>query len=206
MVLPINVPVQSEEKNYGESALVVVNPLSQSITHLVVTEDWMVRWQRLVPVEWVESVTQEAIWLACTPAMFEALPLFMAGEFLFPNPDEQGGRLLAKLKVKAGCLWPLLVTPPEIAPSSAAGIALKNLAITRGGSVCTTNGLLGQVAYLLVAPGTESVTHLYVETAALRSYLIPITVIERVEDYTVHLTISKQEASHFMVAPLSQSF
>lgn len=204
MAFPINVPVQGAQKIYGESALVVVNPLSRRVTHLVVTEDWMVRWQRLVPIEWVQSVTREAIRLDCTPAEFEALPLFMAGEFLFPNPDEPEGRLLAELNVEAGCLWPLLVTPPDLA--SPAAIALANLGVHRGMSVCATNGLVGQVAYLLVAPGTESVTHLYVETGTPRSYLMPITVIQRVEAYTVHLTISKQEALHFTTDRLTGAF
>ena len=186
----------------GEVSRVVVDPVRQVVTHLVVEPKHRAGLARLVPVNLVEATSPEVV-LRCTLEAFDQLNPAEETQFV---PGSAGYAAYGPEQVIA---WPYYGLNPEAGlpggvDLGAAGfsptvtydrVPLGEVEVRRGDRVEATDGSIGHIQGLVVDPHDHQVTHVLLQEGHLwgrKDVAIPIKAVSRVED-TIRLNISKQE-------------
>ena len=186
----------------GEVARVVVDPVAQAVTHLVVEPRKRQGLARLVPVDLVEPASP-GLQLSCTRAAFEQLDPAEETQFA---PGSTG---YADYGPEQVITWPYygLNAGTGLPGGVDLGVAGYSPAITydrvplgevevqRGDPVEATDGRIGHIQGLVVDPHDHQVTHVLLQEGHLwgrKDVAIPIRAVSRVGD-TIRLSISKQE-------------
>ena len=186
----------------GEVSRVVVDPVRQVVTHLVVEPKHRSGLARLVPVDLVEATSPEVV-LRCTLDAFDQLNPAEETQFV---PGSGGYAAYGPEQVIA---WPYYGLNPEAGLPGGVdlGVAgfsptvtydrvpLGEVEVRRGDRVEATDGSIGRIHGLVVDPHDHQVTHVLLQEGHLwgrKDVAIPIKAVSRVED-TIRLNISKQE-------------
>ena len=178
----------------GELARVIVNPVTQSLAHLVVEHRLGKGLGKLVPINLVGSVDEhDHIRLTCTVAQFHALDDAEDTQFLPVDTDDfgYGDHTL---------LWPYYsAATPAVhdhhEPEFTDRIPRGDVEISRGDQVHATDGWIGSVQGLVIDPGDEHVTHVLLQEGHLwgrKQVAIPIGATARVGD-EIQVGLTKQQ-------------
>ncbi len=186
----------------GELSRVVVDPVGNTVTHLVVEPKHRAGLARLVPVDLVEAGSPEVL-LHCTLDAFDQLDPAEDTQFV---PGSAGYAAYGPEQVVA---WPYYgLNPGAGLPGGVdlgtAGfsptvtydrVPLGEVEVQRGDPVEATDGRIGRIHGLVVDPHDHQVTHVLLQEGHLwgrKDVAIPIRAVSRVGD-TIRLNISKQE-------------
>ena len=82
MEIPLNATVECTDGVFGRSEYVLVNPVTDQVTHLVVKEAASPNTEYLVPVDSVAETKAETIHLHCSKAELEKMEPFVQTEFV----------------------------------------------------------------------------------------------------------------------------
>lgn len=204
MDIPVNAKVECVDGSCGESTTVVVNPLTQKVTHIVVkTVPNDV--ERLVPVDQIWDTTPTLIQLRCTIGELAEMEPFVEGHFIKtdePIPPQYGGPHAYATPYVAP-------TTPTYVPVEAERIPPGELAVHRGTEVRATDGKVGEVGELLVDPDSEHVTHLILREGHFwgkHNIMLPLSAIDRVEGDTVHLKLDKRAVESLPAIPVVRHY
>jgi hypothetical protein len=91
MDLPINATIECADGRYGHSMAIILNQVSDQVTHLVVREPGLLGIERMTPVELVTESTPELIRLRCTKDELAQMPLFITTNYLPASPGSLPG-------------------------------------------------------------------------------------------------------------------
>ncbi|MGH3155802.1 MAG: PRC-barrel domain-containing protein [Streptosporangiaceae bacterium] len=166
----------------GKLTCVVVDPVAQAVTHLVVERHGL---ERLVPLDLADAARGE-IQLGCTLAGFDELPPAVKTEFL---PGSHNDTDYGPDQV---------LTSPYYGLADSYGIhgrgvattvthytlPLGEVAVRRGERVHATDGTVGQVQGLVIDPGNHHVTHVLLQEGHLfgrKEVAIPISAVTHVD-------------------------
>jgi sporulation protein YlmC with PRC-barrel domain len=185
----------------GEISRVVVDPVAQAVTHLVVEPKHRVGMGRLVPLDLVDAESGD-IRLRCTIAEFEKLDAAEETQFLpgaggygsygagqalsWPYYGLGGGRMGAGMG---------LGMETVAQPITYDTVPLGEVAVRRGEHVHATDGAIGRVQGLVINPADHHVTHVLLQEGHLwgrKEVAIPISSVAAVDD-GIRLNITKQE-------------
>jgi uncharacterized protein YrrD len=183
--IPMNVDVHSTEGPYGKSRCVILDPIKDRVTHLVVREEAFPQTERLVPIDLVKVSSPEQISLACTPQQLAAMENFVEEHFI-----NAGGPLADSM------LWPYVESGPEVITLVHEKIPAGEVKIRRGTAVHATDGQIGRVDELMIEKETGGITHLILEEGHLwgkKDVSIPVDQIEGIEPDGVRLKLSKRQ-------------
>ncbi len=184
----------------GEVTRVVVNPVTRTVTHLVVEPKHRVGLARLVPLDLVNDSAGE-IRLRCTTEQFEELDPAEETQFV---PGSPGYAAYGPEQVAA---WPYysLAVPgmgagmdPAVTVSETATydtIPVGEVAVRRGERVHATDGSIGHVQGLVIDPRNQHVTHVLLQEGHLwgrKEVAIPIGAVAGVDD-GIRLSIAKKD-------------
>jgi sporulation protein YlmC with PRC-barrel domain len=180
----------------GKVTRVVVDPVAQAVTHLVVDRHGK---SRLVPLDLVDAAGDE-IRLRCTRAEFNELEPLETKQFL---PVSGGGADLGYGQNQM--LWPyyaiggrgpMRITGAGHREEVIESIPAGEVAVRRGQHVRATDGTIGEVQGLVIDPASHQVTHMLLQEGHLwgrQQITIPIGAVRAVEGYGVRLNITKQQ-------------
>ena len=185
MDLPINATIECTDGPGGHSTAIILNPVSNEITHLVVRESGLLGIARMTSIELVTESTPELIRLRCTRDELAQMPPFVTTNYIQSAPG-YGSDVM---------LWPYASLESEI------GISHENtppdeLAIHRGSHVNATDGHVGEVEEFLVNPTNNGITHVVLREGHFwnrQDVTIPVTQIDHIEDDIVYLKLNKQQ-------------
>jgi sporulation protein YlmC with PRC-barrel domain len=186
----------------GKVSRVVVDPVAQAVTHLVVEPGKRQGLARLVPVDLVDPASP-GLRLSCTLAAFEQLDPAEETQFA---PGSTGYAAYGPEQV---ITWPYYglnagTGLPGGVDLGVAGfspaitydrVPLGEVEVQRGDPVEATDGRIGHIQGLVVDPHDHQVTHVLLQEGHLwgrKDVAIPIKAVSRVGD-TIRLSISKQE-------------
>ncbi len=186
----------------GEVTRVVIDPVAQALTHLVVEPKHRLGLGRLVPLDLVEGNGDE-IRLGCTLAEFEQLDPAEETQFL---PGTRGYEAYGPEQVLA---WPYAGLAGELSVlgDTVSGISetvtfdtipLGEVEVRRGEQVHATDGAIGHVEGLVIDARNHHVTHVLLREGHLwgrKEVAIPITAVTSVDD-GIQLSISKQDVEN----------
>jgi len=184
----------------GEVSRVVIDPVAQAVTHLVVEPKHQRGLGRLVPLDLVDATTDE-IRLRCTLAEFEKLDHAEQTQFL---PGSTG---VAGYGPGQALFWPyyglgmggrigmgtVMANAPE--PVISDSIPLGEVAVRRGEHVHATDGDIGRVQGLVIN-ADRHVTHVLLQEGHLcgrKEVAIPIGAVSGVDDDGIRLNLTKQD-------------
>jgi sporulation protein YlmC with PRC-barrel domain len=186
----VNVRCAGSETPCGQSTYVILNPLTETITHVVVKQHAFPHSERLVPIEQVEDCSDGEICLRCTGEELADMQAFIETEFAredipYYYPDTT-------------LMWPMVYpdVDPELLAVEHQQIPPGELAVRRGTEVQALDGRVGRVDEFMADPKTGHITHLIMREGHLwgeKDVTIPVSDIERIEEDTVHLNLHKKE-------------
>ena len=64
--IPLDVAVHCTDEMGGRSLTTILNPDTQKVSHLIITDEKAPYIKRLVPIDLIKKVTSQSIWLNCT--------------------------------------------------------------------------------------------------------------------------------------------
>ena len=185
--IPVNADVHCSDGRSGTSIMVVINPVSQKVTYVVV-EYRSSRY--LVPRQTIAATAPECIILDCTKSELVQMELFSDFRYVnfevpqFSFHDEYVFEPYVHLESE------VLIEEEKIPPGE--------LAISRGNEVSASDGRIGTVDEFIVDRGTGDITHLVLREGHLwgkRDIAIPLREIKKTGANEILLKLSRKEVA-----------
>ena len=199
MDIPINATVECVDGLGGRSTAIILNPISDQITHLVVREPGLLGIERLVPVDLVEESTPQLVRLRCTTDELATMQTFISTEFIPVPPGFE------PYSVAGTMLWPYVGLDPDVPAIEHEEIPPGELAVHRWARVHATDGAIGRVDEFLVNPANDHISHLVLREGHLwgqREVTIPVTEIDRIDEDAVYLKLNKRQVAALPAIPV----
>ena len=197
--------VDAQDGHCGHLTRVIIDPIAQSLTHLVVTPRQKAL-ARLVPVDLVESVENDVLRLRCTKQQFSRFDIAQEAQFLPADTDPYG--------YGSGSMkWPFYGLATEHSPGLhghhqpiySDRVPKGEVEIRRGASVHAKDGWIGAVQGLVIEPTDHHVTHLLLQEGHLwgrKQVAIPIGSAAQVGE-EVQVDLTKDEVGALPAVRLS---
>ncbi len=192
----------------GKSTALIVDPLSQSITHIAVVEESLTHGEeRLVPIDRVTKTTRDEIHLNCTTADILKMEPFTRTHYLESTYGEDG----------YAYTMPYMTTYSDVTMAPEMGyitvqdrlVPEGSVAIHRGMEVEALDGMVGQVGELLIDPKSGQVTHFLLmkgHGGGEKELAIQVSAIDRLEEEVIHLNIDKKKINEFPSLPVKRTW
>jgi hypothetical protein len=194
----IGTGVSCSDGPVGRVSRVIVDPVAEEVTHLVVEPEHRRDLGRLVPLDLVDGTADE-IRLHCTRAKFEGLEHALETRFI-PATSGYDGYGYGRDQVG---YWPYYGlgagmgaggdTPAEMVTTDA--VPLGEVSVRRGDYVHATDGDIGRVQGLVIDRVSRHVTHVLLQEGHLwgrKDVAIPIGAVASTSD-GIQLTITKYQ-------------
>jgi uncharacterized protein YrrD len=202
--ISIDAEVFCLDEHCGTSTYVVLNPVTDRVTHLVVRETNLPHIERLVPVDMILASTPSRIRLRCTRAEMEKMEPFMETDFL--RSDQVEYSLPYEYPY---VLWPYVESNSGYYIETCESVPAGELAVRRGASVVATDGRVGEVSEFLVDPKNDRITHLVLKEGNMwneQDITIPVSEIEGIEENAVCLKIDRWHVSNLPKVPIRRKW
>jgi sporulation protein YlmC with PRC-barrel domain len=202
MDIPVNAEVKCADGPAGRSIVLIVDPITRQVTHIVVRQKGGLHMERLVPVELVTESTPQKIQLRCTTQELNRMELFVDVEFI---PSEYP---YTAYEAEDQVFWPYVQAEEDVmVPVETERIPPGELAIHRGAHVQATDGRVGKVDEFLVDLSDGHITHLVLREGHLwgqKDVTIPVSEIQRIEEDTVYLKLNKHSIEKLPGIPVKR--
>jgi hypothetical protein len=195
--LVIGVPVRCDDGPCGVLSRLVVDPIDNTVTHLVVEPPHHHHaLGRLVPVALLADGGGDGeLRLTCTLAAFRALRHAEKTEFLDGDgswrADNPGVHM--DYPGMGAMMWPYYSGRTPVTYES---VPLGEVEVRRGEHILSTTGAIGQVQGLVLGSADHRVTHVLVQRGHLwgaRDVAIPIGAVTGIDADGVHVSLSKDD-------------
>jgi sporulation protein YlmC with PRC-barrel domain len=176
----------------GTVIRVVVDPVAEAVTHLVVEPNHERLRGRLVPVGLVDAAAGE-VKIRCTLAEFEALDPAYDTQFV------AGTTTYAAYGPEQAVFWPHAAkgghygTRGDLVTEDS--VPVGEVQVRRGDRVHATDGEIGEVKGLVIDRGNYHVTHVLLQEGHLfgrKEVAIPISAVTKA-DYGIQLSLTKEQ-------------
>jgi sporulation protein YlmC with PRC-barrel domain len=207
MEIPLNVQVECTDGVCGRSAFVLIDPIADQVTHLVVKEDASNK-EYIVPVDFIAETVTDSIRLRCDRAKLEKMHPFIKTKFIeekVPNSNFASGGTYG-----LGSYYYLPYVNSEIPVYEAMEqkqIPPGELAVSRGTRVEAKDGFVGKVDEFVVNPKNGHITHLVMHEGHLwgrKDVIIPVSAMGDTHDDTVFLNLDKHQIESLPIFPLKR--
>ena len=168
----------------GKVSRVIIDPATETVTHLVVEPKHRMSLARLVPLDLVDTTAGD-IRLRCTVEEFGQLEAAQETELI---EDPTGGLGPGALTTGMGVTPPVPIMIEDVVPLGEAGV-------NRGEPVHALDGEIGRVQGFLVDPDDHRVTHVLLEEGHLwgrKKVSIPVSAVTGVEN-GIRLSLTKKQ-------------
>ncbi len=208
MEIPLNAQVECTDGMCGHSVCVLINPVIDQVTHLVVKEDATPNTEYIVPVDFVTETITDTIRLRCSKAELEKMDPFIKTKFIeeivpVRNLDYGGMYALGSLYY-----WPY-VTPERTVyeAEESQQVPPGELAVRRGTRVEATDGFVGKVDEFVINPENGHITHLVMREGHLwgkKEVTIPVSAMGELREDTVFLKLDKAQIESLPTFPVQR--
>ena len=207
MDIPINATVQCSDGLCGRSTHVVVNPITEEVTHIVVKANPSPQVERLVPAMFVKATTAEQIHLSCSRAQLCRLRPFIETEFVrvpaelldlvdLAYDEDEDLLLLPFTNLELPHAHTIHEEDQALLLQRYEAVPPGELAIRRGARVQATDGRVGRVDEFVVDPESKQITHVTLRRGHLwgeQEISIPLSEIARIAEDVVHLKLDRRQ-------------
>ena len=208
MDIPVNANVHCADGLCGRSTYVLIHPVLEDVTHVVVREAEAPHTERLVPVAEVAGTAPDVILLKCTRKEFQGMEPFILTEYVKEDLPDARSERLANVGMGSYMLWPYVIparTTSTRIPVEEEQVPPGELAVRRGARVEAKDGHIGRLDEFMMNPENGHITHLVMREGHLwgkKDVAIPVSQIDHYERYTVFLKLTKQEIEALPTFPV----
>jgi hypothetical protein len=202
MEIPIKAKVICEDGDCGHITCVVINPVTDELTHVVVEDGHYPYEERIIPVELFEARTSDSLTLTCNRDEFLHMEKYF--EHRYVHVDKVHGVYPASRHVYLPYGWPIYENFADIKYEH---IPPGEIAFHRGAEVIATNGHVGQVDEFLIEPGSGHITHIIMRENHIwekKEIAIPISQIDHIEENEVYLKLDKDSIDALPTIPVNR--
>jgi len=203
--IALDVKVECTNGQAGTSTHIIMDPITRTITHLVVSDNEpLVDHRYLVPIEFVTESRHDVIRLDCTQEEFAQLEQFIDVHYI-ENPQPQSGYPADSVYL-APYVSPLDL---EYIPVGVERIPFGELAVRRGANVEATDGYVGRFGEFLVDPQSGAATHLILQEGHLwgkREIVLPFSAVDQMIENTISLKLDKASVEKLPSIPLLRDY
>jgi sporulation protein YlmC with PRC-barrel domain len=207
MEVPLNAQVACTDGACGHSEYVLINPVTDQVTHLVVKEDSSPNTEYIVPVDIVAETIADTIRLRCSKTELEKMDPFNKMKFIEEKvPDRNFG--FGGVIYGMGSYYYL----PYVTSERTVYESVKNqqippgeLAVQRGTRVDATDGYVGKVDEFVVNPENGHITHLVMREGHLwgkKDVIIPLSAMGDTREDTIFLKLDKHQIEALPTFPV----
>jgi sporulation protein YlmC with PRC-barrel domain len=167
----------------GTVSRLIIDPATETVTHLVIEPKHRLGVGRLVPLDLVDTTAGD-IRLRCTVEEFGGLEPAQETELI----DDAGDLGLGGLNAPMGVISPVQAILQDTVPLGEADVE-------RGDPVHALDGEIGRVQGLLVDPDDHRVTHVLLQEGHLwgrKNVSIPVSAVTGVEN-GIRLSLTKRQ-------------
>ena len=206
MEIPVQAQVECTNGLCGRSVYVLINPVTDKVTHLVVKED-VSDTEYIVPVEVVTETIANTIRLNCSKAKLKKMRRFIRTTYIEEKmPYISFG---AGMYDMGAYYYTPYVTPDLTVqvPVEHQQIPPGELAVHRGTRVEATDGHVGHVDEFVVNPKNSHITHLVMREGHLwgkKDVIIPLSAMGETREDTVFLKLDKHQIESLPTFPLNR--
>jgi sporulation protein YlmC with PRC-barrel domain len=219
MNIPLNAQVYCTDGKAGRTQAILLNPVTDQVTHVVVESRGLLGIEHMVPIELVTESAPDWIQLRCTQHELEVIQPFTRSEYINADglPEEfttgtHDWRTEAYTPEKYGAdglwLWPYYTPDDEYERYiTVEQVPPDELAIHRGSHVEATDGRVGRVDAFLVNPMNSHISHLVLREGHLwntQDVTIPVSDIDHIESDTVYLKLDMHSVHGLPAVPVAQ--
>jgi sporulation protein YlmC with PRC-barrel domain len=201
MEFSLNVDVHCTDGHCGRSTYIILNPVTEQVSHLVVKSKRPSGVERLVSVKLVANTAAEVILLNCSKEEFRKLESFNQPDFIYTDLPQHATDPNLTL------LWPYVVPIKRIIDDKIRRIPPGELAVRRGTRVRATDGRVGRVDEFIVGPVSGNITHLVLREGHPwkgKEVTIPVSQIDRIEEKVVYLKVDKKTIASMPSVPVKR--
>jgi len=198
MEIPLNAQVECTDGVYGRSEYVLIDPVTDQLTHLVVKGDAHPNTEYLVSVDFVTETIADTIRLICSKSELEQMAPFIKTEFVEEKVRDYAGYRGGGLAGMGSYYYMPYVTSEIRVPVLAEHqqIPPGELAIHRGTRVEATDGYVGRVDEFVVNPENGHITYLVMREGHLwgkKDVVVPLSALGETREDTVFLNLDKHQ-------------
>jgi hypothetical protein len=209
MEIPLNAQVECTDGVCGRSVYVLINPIVDEVTHLVVKKDSSPNTEYIVPVDVVSKTIVDTIQLRCSKAELEKMDPFVKTTFIEEQVPGRAFGYSGGMHGKGSSIYSPYVTPERTVqvPTEHLQIPPGELAVRRGSRVEATDGYVGHVDEFVVNPVNVHITHMVMREGHLwgkKDVIIPLSAIGETRQDTVFLKLDKHQIESLPTFPLQR--
>jgi sporulation protein YlmC with PRC-barrel domain len=208
MEIPLNAQVECTDGVFGRSVDVLINPVIDQVTHLVVKEDSSPNTEYIVPVDFVTETITDTIRLRCSKAELEKMDPFIKTKFIAETvPDIRSG-FDGMPGIGSTYYFPYITPDMTVyVPEESQQVPPGELAVCRGTRVEAMDGFVGKVDEFVINPKNDHITHLVMREGHLwgkKDVIIPLSAMGDTRGDTVFLKLDKQQIESLPTFPLKR--
>jgi len=186
---------------------VLINPVVDRVTHMVVREDKSPNKERIVPVEVVSKTIAGTIQLRCSKAELEKMDPFVQTTFVEEKLPDRNYAYAGGMYGMGSFYYFPFVSPDRTVRVSVEELQIPpgELAMRRGARVEATDGFIGHVDEFVVNPETGHITHMVMREGHLwgkRDVIIPLSAMGETHGDIVHLKYDKHRIGSLPTFPV----
>ncbi len=210
MEIPLNAQVECTDGVCGRSMYVVMNPVFEQVTHLVVKENSSPGTEYMVPVDFMTDTTGDTIKLRCSKAELEKMEPFNQTTFIAERVPESNYSSGGGEYGGNGSYYymPFVTLDKTIyVPEEDQQTPPGELAMHRGTRVEATDGYVGKVDEFVVNPENGYITHMVMREGHLwgkKEVAIPLSAMGEMREDTVFLKLDKAQIEALPTFPVQR--
>jgi hypothetical protein len=205
MEIPLQAHVECTDGVCGLSVYILINPLVDEVTNLVVRET-LSNTEYIVPVDVVSATIADTIQLRCSKAELEKMTPFVQTEFIQEKVLDYAGYRGGISGIGSYFYMPYVTSEIRIPVSEEhQQIPSGELAVHRGTRVEATDGYVGKVDEFVVNPENGHITYLVMREGHLwgkKNVIIPLSAMDDTGDDTLFLNIDKHQIESLPTFPV----
>lgn len=208
MEIPVQAQVECTDGVFGHSVYVLINPVTEQLTHLVVHGTLAPQTEYLVPIESVAGTVAGTIQLRCSQAQLAGMAPFIQTEFIRNEVPRSGGMYNQTYATGEYFYWPYVGSEKtEYEPVEHRQIPLGEMALRRGTRVEATDGPVGHVDEFVLNTDSGHITHLVMREGhawSPKDVIIPVSALGDMRRDTVFLKLDKHEIEALPTFPVQR--
>jgi len=206
MEIPLQAQVECTDGVCERSVYVLINPLVEQVTHLIVKEDSSPNTEYIVPVNVISETIADTIRLTCSKVELKQMKPFVKTEFVKDRVLDYAGYRGGISGVGSYFYLPYVTSEIRVpVTKDQQQIPPGELAVHRGIRVDATDGYVGKVDEFIVNPDNGHITNLVMREGHLwgqKDVIIPISAMEDTGDDTLFLSIDKHQIESLPTFPV----
>jgi hypothetical protein len=195
--IPVQAQVECTGGACGHLVYVLINPVTEQFTHLVVRETLAPHTEYVVPVESVAGTVAGTIQLRCSQAELAQMDPFIQTEYNENKLPRSDGMYDQTYSTGQYYFCPYVGSEKTVyEPVEHGEIPFGELAVRRGTRVEVTDGHVGHVDEFVVNSENGHITHLVMRAGNAwtpKDVIIPISALGDARHNTVFLKLDKHE-------------